>query len=105
MPEAAHPDAAPGDHSVRIILANTPKNDSLSADQHDRALVDIFMASVLIAPVQFGSVVTIAPGPGGVAFAGAVILTILAAESFDPRLMWDAAFGTPSAETRSTQGL
>jgi paraquat-inducible protein A len=54
-------------------------------------MIDIFMASVLIALVQFGSVVTIDPGLGAVAFAGVVILTMFAAESFDPRLMWDAA--------------
>lgn len=34
---------------------------------------------------------TIEPGIGAVAFCGVVILTILAAEGFDPRLMWDAA--------------
>jgi len=55
------------------------------------SMIDIFMASVLIALVQFGSVVTIDPGLGAVAFAGVVILTMFAAESFDPRLMWDAA--------------
>ena len=28
---------------------------------------------------------------GAVAFCGVVILTMFAAETFDPRLMWDAA--------------
>ncbi|PPQ35034.1 paraquat-inducible protein A [Rhodopila globiformis] len=55
------------------------------------SMIDIFMESVLIALVQFGSVVTIDPGRGAVAFAGVVILTMFAAEAFDPRLMWDAA--------------
>jgi uncharacterized paraquat-inducible protein A len=41
--------------------------------------------------VRFGSVVTIEPGIGAVAFCGVVILTIFAAETFDPRLMWDKA--------------
>ena len=31
------------------------------------------------------------PGMGAVAFCGVVILTMFAAETFDPRLMWDAA--------------
>jgi paraquat-inducible protein A len=35
--------------------------------------------------------VTINPGVGAIAFAGVVILTIFAARSFDPRLMWDVA--------------
>jgi paraquat-inducible protein A len=55
------------------------------------SMVDIFMESLLGALVQFGAVVTIAPGIGAVAFCGVVILTIFAAEGFDPRLMWDAA--------------
>ncbi|MFL5280427.1 MAG: paraquat-inducible protein A [Rhodopila sp.] len=55
------------------------------------SMIDIFMESVLIALVQFGSVVTIDPGLGAAAFAGVVILTMFAAEGFDPRLMWDAA--------------
>jgi len=41
--------------------------------------------------VQFGSVVRIEPGVGGLAFCAVVILTMFAAEGFDPRLMWDAA--------------
>jgi paraquat-inducible protein A len=55
------------------------------------SMVDIFMESLLGAMVQFGGLVTIEPGIGAVAFCGVVILTILAAEGFDPRLMWDAA--------------
>ena len=35
--------------------------------------------------------ITIEPGIGAVAFGAVVILTMLAAETFDPRLMWDAA--------------
>ena len=55
------------------------------------SMIDIFMESILVALVQFGAIVTIEPGVGAVAFAAVVILTIFAAESFDPRLMWDAA--------------
>ena len=54
-------------------------------------MVDIFMESLLGALVQFGAIVTIAPGVGAVAFCAVVLLTIVAAEAFDPRLMWDAA--------------
>ncbi len=55
------------------------------------SMIDIFMEALLGALVRFGSVITIEPGIGAVAFCGVVILTIFAAESFDPRLMWDAA--------------
>lgn len=55
------------------------------------SMIDIFMESILVALVQFGSLVTIDPGVGAVAFCGVVILTMFAAETFDPRLIWDAA--------------
>jgi paraquat-inducible protein A len=54
------------------------------------SMIDIFMESLLGALVRFGNVVTIEPGIGAVAFCSVVILTMLAAECFDPRLMWDA---------------
>jgi paraquat-inducible protein A len=55
------------------------------------SMIDIFMEALLGALVRFGTVITIEPGIGAVAFCAVVILTMLAAESFDPRLMWDAA--------------
>jgi paraquat-inducible protein A len=54
-------------------------------------MIDIFMESLLGALVAFGSVITIEPGAGALAFCAVVILTMFAAETFDPRLMWDAA--------------
>jgi paraquat-inducible protein A len=59
------------------------------------SMIDIFMESILVALVQFGSAVTIDPGVGAVAFAGVVIITMFAAEGFDPRLMWDKAGANP----------
>ena len=63
------------------------------------SMIDIFMESLLGALIVFGSVITIEPGAGAVAFCGVVILTMFAAETFDPRLMWDAA-----AERRLPEG-
>ncbi|HKM61271.1 MAG TPA: paraquat-inducible protein A [Acidisphaera sp.] len=57
------------------------------------SMIDIFVETILVALVQFGGIVTIDPGVGAIAFASVVILTMLAAENFDPRLMWDAAAG------------
>ena len=54
-------------------------------------MIDIFMESLLGALVAFGSVIAIDPGVGALAFCAVVILTMFAAETFDPRLMWDAA--------------
>ena len=55
------------------------------------SMIDIFMESLLGALVVFGSVITIQPGVGALAFCAVVVLTMFAAETFDPRLMWDAA--------------
>jgi paraquat-inducible protein A len=61
------------------------------------SMIDIFMESLLGALVAFGSVITIEPGAGALAFCAVVILTMFAAETFDPRLMWDAAAGREGA--------
>jgi paraquat-inducible protein A len=55
------------------------------------SMVDVFVVAILVGVVQLGSVMTINPGEGAFAFAGVVVLTMLAATSFDPRLIWDAA--------------
>lgn len=53
------------------------------------SMIDIFVVGILVALVQLGNYMTITPGPGALAFAGVVVLTMLAAMSFDPRLLWD----------------
>lgn len=53
------------------------------------SMVDIFVVAVLVAIVQLGSFMTVLPAPGAVAFGGVVVLTMFAAMSFDPRLLWD----------------
>jgi paraquat-inducible protein A len=55
------------------------------------SMIDIFMESLLGALVAFGAVITIQPGMGALAFCAVVILTMFAAETFEPRLMWDRA--------------
>ncbi len=60
------------------------------------SMIDIFMEALLGALVRFGTVITIEPGLGAVAFCAVVILTMFAAETFDPRLMWDAAHRAPA---------
>lgn len=54
------------------------------------SMIDIFMISILIALVKLDAVATIEPGPGAISFAAVVILTMFAAMSFDPRLIWDS---------------
>jgi paraquat-inducible protein A len=53
------------------------------------SMLDIFVVTVLVALVQLQSVAVITAGPGAFAFGAVVVLTMLAAFSFDPRLIWD----------------
>lgn len=55
------------------------------------SMIDVFMLTILVALVRMGFIATVLPGIGAIAFASVVILTMFAAASFDPRLMWDAA--------------
>jgi paraquat-inducible protein A len=52
--------------------------------------IDIFSVAVLVAVLQFGALTAVHAGPGLVAFAAVVIITMLATTVFDSRLMWDA---------------
>lgn len=53
------------------------------------SMVDVFVVALLAALVHLGVLADITPGPGARAFAAVVILTMLSAMSFDPRLIWD----------------
>jgi len=53
------------------------------------SMVDVFVVGLLTALVHMGLISNIYPGMGIMAFAGVVILTMLAAMSFDSRLIWD----------------
>jgi paraquat-inducible protein A len=53
------------------------------------SMIDVFVVSLLTALIQMQSIATITAGPGAVAFGVVVVLTMLAALSFDPRIIWD----------------
>ena len=53
------------------------------------SMVDIFVVTILVALVDLGAVAEVEAAPGALFFAGVVILTMLAARTFDPRLIWD----------------
>ncbi len=55
------------------------------------SMVDIYVVTILVALVNLGNLATIEAGLGAVFFGGVVVLTMLSAESFDPRLIWDRA--------------
>ncbi|MDC0610265.1 PqiA/YebS family transporter subunit [Vibrio sp.] len=53
------------------------------------SMVDVFVVAILAALVQLGTLMNIIPGKAALSFSLVVILTMLAAFSFDPRLIWD----------------
>jgi paraquat-inducible protein A len=53
------------------------------------SMVDVFVVAILVSVVQLGSLMSIRPGPAALAFASVVVLTMLAAHTFDQRLIWD----------------
>lgn len=53
------------------------------------SMVDVFVVTLFVALVQFGFVYTVEPEGAIIAFAAVVVLTMIAAETFDPRLLWD----------------
>jgi paraquat-inducible protein A len=52
------------------------------------SMLDVFLVAFLTGAVQFGRLATVEPRPGIIAFAAAVVLTMLATAAFDPRLLW-----------------
>lgn len=55
------------------------------------SMVDIYVVAVLVGLVNLGALSTIKPGIGASFFGAVVVITMFAAQSFDPRLIWDNA--------------
>ena len=66
------------------------------------SMVDVFVVAILVGVVQLGTVMTINPGAGALAFASVVVLTMLAAHTFDQRLIWDAAAAREQKNEKET---
>ena len=60
------------------------------------SMVDIFVVAILAALIRADALMTITPGPAALAFASVVVLTMLAAITFDPRLLWETPVLEPS---------
>jgi len=52
------------------------------------SMIDVFVVAVLVSLIQLGNTMSIFPGPAAMAFSGVVIVTMLAANSFDSTLIW-----------------
>lgn len=53
------------------------------------SMIDVFVIGVLSALVRIGRLMSVYPAVGAILFAMVVILTMIAAMMFDPRLLWD----------------
>jgi paraquat-inducible protein A len=52
------------------------------------SMLDVFLVAFLSGLVRFGALSTVEPRSGIIAFATAVVLTVLATQAFDPRVLW-----------------
>jgi paraquat-inducible protein A len=55
------------------------------------SMLDIYVVALTVTLVQVGTLATIEVGPAALAFGTVVVVTMIAAHTFDPRLIWDAA--------------
>jgi len=53
------------------------------------SMVDVFVVAILVGLIQMGNLMSIQPGGAAVAFALMVVLTMFAAQAFEPKLIWD----------------
>jgi paraquat-inducible protein A len=60
------------------------------------SMLDVFVDAFTVSLVQLQPLMSVAPGPGVLFFAAVVVITMLAAETFDPRLIWDSTNRYPS---------
>ena len=54
------------------------------------SMLDVFVVTFSVALIQLQPILSIKPGAGVLFFATVVVLTMLAAESFEPRMIWDS---------------
>jgi paraquat-inducible protein A len=65
------------------------------------SMLDIFVVAISVALVQLGQLMTVTPGPGALFFAGVVIASMLAAQQFDSRLLWDEYYKNKNHDKKS----
>ncbi|SDI66344.1 paraquat-inducible protein A [Pseudomonas panipatensis] len=85
---------------IALLLYSVQRHQPLSARQRivmyrfiewigRWSMLDIFVIAILVTLVNFGNLASIEANLGAAAFASVVVLTMLAAVTFDPRLIWD----------------
>ncbi|MBV7410404.1 paraquat-inducible protein A [Maritimibacter sp. DP1N21-5] len=85
--------------AIAVLCASVGRDVRLSAHRRQQvfevvefvgrwSMVDVFVVALLAALVQFDMTASIKPGIAAVSFALSVIFTMIAALSFDNRLLW-----------------
>ena len=88
---------------IAMLLYSVQRHQPMSAQQRILmyrfiewigrwSMLDIFVIAILVTVVNFGNLASIQANLGAAAFATVVILTMIAAVTFDPRLIWDNTF-------------
>jgi len=88
--------------ALAYLLVSVRRRSAKSLEQRSRmyrtlrvigrwSMVDVFVDTFTAALIQLQPLMSVAPAPGLLYFAAVVVLTMLAVESFDPRLIWDPA--------------
>jgi len=88
--------------ALAYVLVTVARRSARSARERTRlyrtvefigrwSMLDVFVDTFVVALVQVSPLMSVEPGPGVVYFMAVVVLTMFAAQSFDPRLIWDAA--------------
>lgn len=86
--------------ALLILLVMVEKKISLNKHQSALAyrvvevigkwsMLDLFVVSILVTLVDLGGIASITAGTGATAFSAVVVVTMLAAHAFDPKLIWD----------------
>ncbi len=61
------------------------------------SMVDVFVVAILTAMIKMGSLMSIYPGAAALSFCAVVVLTMLSANSFDSRYLWENPKGETAA--------
>lgn len=83
-----------------VLVYKTHTGIRLKPDKHSRiyhileflgpwSMLDVFVVALMVTVVELGFVTSVAAGPAINYFTITVIFTMFAANSFDPRLLWD----------------
>lgn len=86
--------------TLAFLLITTQRGSTLGRRERTRlyriiefvghwSMLDVFVVALLVTLVHFGILAQVQPGGGIIAFGAVVVLTMLASQSFDPRLIWD----------------